>query len=66
MTNPEGDVYEGYWSNNMGHGQGIFIQVSGSKFQGQFYEDKQEGHGVEEWRDGARYEGEYTGGMKHG
>jgi hypothetical protein len=34
MTNPDGDVYEGQWLNNMGHGVGIFVQVNGSKFKG--------------------------------
>ena len=31
-----------------------------------FVDDKQNGHGIEEWRDGAKYEGSYRDGQKHG
>jgi hypothetical protein len=29
-------------------------------------EDKQDGHGIETWPDGAKYDGTYVDGKKHG
>ncbi|KAM6962472.1 ankyrin repeat and MYND domain-containing protein 1 [Aplochiton taeniatus] len=33
---------------------------------GQIGTKKRQGHGVQEWRDGSRYEGEFLNGLKHG
>jgi hypothetical protein len=35
-------------------------------YKGNWLEDKQEGHGVETWPDGAKYEGNYKQGQKEG
>lgn len=36
------------------------------RFKGFWKDDKQHGHGVEEWPDGAKYVGEYFEGAKNG
>jgi hypothetical protein len=40
--------------------------VDGAKYLGEWYEDKQNGKGIETWPDGAKYEGEYQNGKKDG
>ena len=39
---------------------------NGATYEGDWYEDKQHGNGVETWLDGARYEGQYATGRKSG
>ena len=36
------------------------------RYIGKWFDDRQHGCGVEEWPDGAKYEGEYSGGLKDG
>ena len=44
MTNPDNTSYEGDWSNNLMHGEGIYIDKNGSRWEGIFingsYESK--------------------------
>lgn len=39
--------------------------MNGAKYTGEWKDDKQHGHGVETWPDGAVYEGHYVNGMKN-
>ena len=38
----------------------------GSKYTGEWYEDKQHGYGAESWANNTFYEGSYYMGKKHG
>jgi len=41
----------------MYHGHGIYEYADGSKYIGEWVEDKKEGKGVETWPNGDRFEG---------
>lgn len=45
---------------------GQYTHLDGASYSGGWYEDKQQGFGIESWPDGARYEGNYKEGKKHG
>lgn len=38
----------------------------GARYEGEWRDDKQRGHGVMRWANGERYEGGFAGGRKHG
>jgi len=72
-------LYEGEWLNDKAEGYGVYLHVDGSKYVGRWKQDKQNGYGnnkeeyyidpnvgEETWGDGARYEGFYYDGNKHG
>ena len=40
LIHANGDVYEGHWFNNKAHGLGIFIQIYGTRYTGEWYLDK--------------------------
>jgi hypothetical protein len=44
----------------------VYLHTNGARYEGNWVNDKQNGHGVEVWPDNARYEGEYLDGKKHG
>ena len=48
------------------HGVGTFTWVDGRKYEGQFVDDRKEGHGVFTWSDGRTYEGSWKDGKQHG
>ena len=50
----------------MACGFGVYQHVNGSKYEGNWLNDKQNGQGIEHWKDGARYQGEFVNGMKEG
>lgn len=47
-------------------GNGKYIHLNGTIYEGEWANDKQEGFGVERWPDEAYYVGSYVTGMKHG
>lgn len=49
--------------DNKSEGKGTFIHLNGPKYTGQFFNDKQEGYGIETWPDGAKFEGKYFQGI---
>ena len=40
------------------HGRGVSVFASGSRFEGDFQDDKQHGQGTYTWADGDKYEGD--------
>ena len=40
--------------------------MNGAKYEGNWCEDQQDGHGKETWTDGSTYQGSYKKGVKHG
>ena len=67
LMHPNGDIYEGQWLDGQASGEGTYITTDGSKYVGQWKNDKQHGTGVDEWlvtnfmiiQNGSRYEGDY-------
>ena len=53
-------------SGNCLNGYGTYTHVNGSKYEGYWKNDMQDGHGAEIWSDGAKYTGNYMEGRKHG
>ena len=48
------------------NGQGIFTSSGGSRYVGEFRNDKRNGYGTFTWPDGGKYEGEWKNGVFHG
>ena len=44
----------------------MYTHVNGSRYEGEWVNDVQQGQGEETWADGARYNGNYENGMKNG
>ena len=42
------------------------MRPDGARYEGEYKDDKRNGHGVHTWPDGARYEGEYKDGNSNG
>jgi hypothetical protein len=40
-----GKVYDGEWKNNKMNGKGTLTWADGKKYEGNFVEDKRDGHG---------------------
>jgi hypothetical protein len=40
---------QGDWKDDKANGKGRYIHSDGAKYDGEWYEDKQHGYGVEEW-----------------
>ena len=43
-----------------------YVHIDGTTYEGEWHSDEKSGRGVETWSDGARYEGEFLHGSKHG
>ena len=50
---------------NSAAGRGVETRVDGSRYEGDWKDDRPDGFGVESWPDGSKYEGPYKQGMKH-
>lgn len=73
-------MYRGDWEVDKANGQGTYVHANGTtyfvfwyycflkgdRYIGKWFDDRQHGYGVEEWPDGAKYEGEYSVGLKDG
>eukprot|EP00920_Eleutheroschizon_duboscqi_P028566 GHVT01069602.1.p1 GENE.GHVT01069602.1~~GHVT01069602.1.p1 ORF type:complete len:367 (-),score=22.28 GHVT01069602.1:394-1494(-) len=67
FSSEAGDVLTGEFKNNVAHGRGVLVDPdSGMTYAGQWYDDAQDGYGVETWVNGSWYEGEFMAGMKAG
>ena len=42
---PNGEIYEGEWSENKMHGKGVYTYKDGRIYQGDFVNDKPHGYG---------------------
>jgi len=51
---------------NKKHGQGTFIYLDGSKYDGSWVDDVREGFGIYHYVNGDRYEGEWKEHQRHG
>lgn len=67
FVHADGDVFIGQWRQSSVIGHGTCIQKQGmSTYRGEWSEDLQHGHGVEQWEGGARYAGQFVWGRKEG
>ncbi|XP_065646882.1 MORN repeat-containing protein 4 isoform X2 [Hydra vulgaris] len=66
-TYPEGDTYEGEWSEEgKKHGAGILKFSDGTTYEGRFTHGLFSGCGVLNFADGAVYKGEFSQGVFNG
>ena len=54
------------WEDDKHTGQGIYIDLGGGNYIGQFMDGRLQGEGVFTWPDGSRYEGEWEDGLPNG
>ncbi len=69
MTQPNGDVYLGEWSNDKATGRGSFWDAAqGVRYSGEWLNDSQHGMGEERWDEEGRtrYVGQFYKGKKQG
>lgn len=55
--------YKGEFKNNDANGYGIFTNNK-LKYEGYWSQDLQNDYGIENWKDGSMYKGEYINGKK--
>ena len=48
------------------HGAGIFTWADGRKYDGEYFDDKKQGHGVFTWPDNRQYDGSWMNGKQEG
>ena len=48
------------------HGTGTFSWADGRKYEGDYYDDKKQGHGKFTWPDGRMYDGYWMNGKQEG
>ena len=58
--------YNGFFENDMSHGQGTITYADGSKYVGEFKDSYEHGQGTYTNADGSKYVGEYKNGKRHG
>lgn len=62
----QGHRYEGEWSNDKMHGEGVFVHATGVRYEGQWINGKQHGFGTLTFPSGAMYVGGWEDGLRHG
>ncbi len=65
-TTPEGDRYEGNWSNNQENGKGKKTWANGDVYDGQWVAGKMQGDGTFTSARGERYSGGFANNLKQG
>lgn len=63
---PNGDYYQGYWSDNFPHGHGKYWWTDGCMYVGEWFRGKTMGKGIFSWPSGAMYEGHFKSGFMDG
>ncbi|KAK9800236.1 hypothetical protein WJX73_003652 [Symbiochloris irregularis] len=63
---PNGDQYDGAWSEGVPHGNGRYTWKDSSFYDGSWQAGSRSGVGVYVWPTGARYRGEWKDGFMHG
>lgn len=61
-----GDVYEGEFHKGKCSGSGVYYYNMSGRYEGDWVDEKYDGHGVETWAKGSRYRGQYRQGLRHG
>ncbi|KAK2967738.1 hypothetical protein RJ640_012964 [Escallonia rubra] len=61
-----GDVYEGEFYKGRCSGSGVYYYCMSGRYEGDWVDEKYDGHGVETWAKGSRYRGQYRQGLRHG
>ena len=46
------------------NGYGAYIHENGQRYEGNWKDDLQDGHGTEELEDGSKYDGQFVNGKK--
>nr|XP_020443390.1 junctophilin-2 [Monopterus albus] len=60
-------IYKGEWTHGFKGRYGTRINVdSGAKYEGTWNNGLQDGYGTETYADGGTFQGQFTGGMRHG
>ena len=59
-------LLDGYWENNMMNGQGAATAANGSKYVGEYKDDRRHGQGTHTSANGSKYEGEWKDDLSHG
>ena len=44
------------------HGKGVYTWKDGRKYEGEYKNDKKDGHGIYIWADGRKYDGQWFDG----
>ncbi|CAK0858383.1 unnamed protein product [Prorocentrum cordatum] len=55
FSHSDGDVFIGQWDKNMASGVGTYHHQGATSYKGEWRRDLQDGHGVETWAEGPRY-----------
>lgn len=68
---PNGDRYEGDFSDDYRHGKGFYVwgektPWAGDRYEGDYQRDLRHGKGVYQWNSGDRYEGEWRDDLRLG
>ena len=66
VTLPNGDRYEGEFSDGLMNGWGIYYYRNGDKYEGGFQNDMKKGKGTFVYRNGDQYAGEFGDDVKSG
>ncbi|GAA3413095.1 MORN repeat-containing protein [Paenibacillus hodogayensis] len=60
------ETYKGQFRNGMKSGKGVYRWSDGTKYEGQWYKDREHGFGIKEYANGDRYRGEWRDGLFEG
>ena len=58
-----GDLYSGYWKNDMKNGNGTYDFANGDVYEGMFENDKINGKGTYTWANKIGYKGQFKNNM---
>ena len=61
-----GDIYHGFFKNDLRHQRGRYIDSMGNEYDGEYYQDKFHGQGTIKKIDGSTYTGEFKDNRRHG
>ncbi len=61
-----GDIYEGYWENDIMRGNGIIRYKDGNFYEGILENGMPNGDGIMKYKDGSSYNGKWMNKMRHG
>jgi hypothetical protein len=64
----DGGTYQGAVRNNSREGYGVLVTPpqTGSRYEGEWHDNRPDGHGVMTFRDGSRYDGQWANGNRNG